>query len=131
MPVPVPADGETAVGAVAEEEIAEWQPVVLAVRVVLAEPAEQVVLVEHTEVAEPVVLVELGAEEVAVAAEYRPPQQQAVHCGQRSPERTRLCEKMEQMLLSSNEYRLFLKVQLVSFGESNYSDENRIKYLFH
>ena len=103
----VPADGETAAGAVPEEEIGEWQPVVL-VEVVLAEPVEQVVLVEHTEVAEPV---ELGAEVVAVAvvaAEYHPPQQQAVHCGQWSPEHTRLCEKMKQMLLSVNEYRLFL-----------------------
>jgi len=97
--VPVPADGETAAGAVPEEEIGEWQPVVL-VEVVLAEPVEQVVLVErvvlveHTEVAEPVELVELGAEVVAVAAvvaaEYRPPQQQAAHCGQWSPEHTHL-----------------------------------------
>jgi len=82
--VPVPADGETAAGAVPEEEIGEWQLVVL-VEVVLAEPVEQVA--EHTEVAEPAELVELGAEVVAVAAaavaaEYRPPQQQAVHCGQ-------------------------------------------------
>jgi len=106
--VPVPADGETAAGAVPGEEIEEWQPVVLA-EVVLAEPAEQFVLVEHTEVAEPVELVELGAEVVAVvAAEYRPLQQQAVHCGRWSPERTRLCEKMKQMLLSINEYGLFL-----------------------
>jgi hypothetical protein len=107
----VPADGETAAGAASEEEIEEWQLVV----VVLAEPVEQVVLVgqvvlvEHTEVAEPV---ELGAEVVAVAAvvaaEYRPPQQRAVHYGQWSPEHIRLCEKMKQMLLSINEYGLFL-----------------------
>lgn len=110
----MPADGETAAGAVPEEEIGEWQPVVL-VEVVLAEPVEQVVLVERTEVAEPVEpveLVELGAEVVAVAAvvaaEYRPPQQQAVHCGQWSPEHTHLCEKTKQMLLSINEYGLFL-----------------------
>jgi len=120
--VPVPADGETAAGAVLEEEIGEWQPVVLAEPVelvVLAEPVEQVVLAEHTGVAEPV---ELGAEVVAVvaaavaAAEYRSPQQQAVYCGQRSPERTRLCEKTKQILLSVNEYGLFLN-QLVSFCE--------------
>ena len=100
--MPVPADGETAAGAVPEEEIGEWQPVVL------AEPVEQVVLVEHTEVAEPV---ELGAEVVAVVAaavaEYRSQKHQAVHCGQWSPEHTRLCEKMKQMLLSINEYGLF------------------------
>jgi hypothetical protein len=95
-------DGETAAGAVPEEEIVEWQPVVL-VEVVLAEPVERAV--EHTEVAEPV---ELGAEVVAVAAEYRPPQQQAVHCGQWSPEHTRLCQKTKQMLLSINEHGLFL-----------------------
>jgi len=122
--VPVPADGETAAGAVPEEEIGEWQPVVLAEPVelvVLAEPVEQVVLVEHNEVAEPAELVELGAEVVAVvaaavAAEYRSLQQQAVHCGQWSPERTRLCEKTKQILLSINEYALFLD-QLVSFCE--------------
>lgn len=116
----MPADGETAAGAVPEEEIGEWQPVVL-VEVVLAEPVEQVVLVEHTEVAEPV---ELGAEVVAVAAEYHPLQQQAVHCGQWSLERTRLCEKMKETLLSVNEYGLFLYINWFLFGNV-ISDEKR------
>lgn len=117
----MPADGETAAGAVPEEEIGEWQPVVL-VEVVLAEPAEQVVLVEHTEVAEPV---ELGAEVVAVvAAEYRSLRQQAVHCGQWSPERTHLCEKTKQMLLSINEYGLFLYINWFLFANV-ISDEKR------
>jgi hypothetical protein len=68
-------------------------------------------------VAEPV---ELGAEVVAVAAvvaaEYQRPQQQAVHCGQWSPERTHLCDRVEKVLLSVDEYGLFLYVNWFLFG---------------
>jgi hypothetical protein len=98
--VPEPADGETAAGAVPEEEIGEWKPVVLVEQVVLVEHTElvdSVVLVVLVELVELVVLVELGAEVVAVAAEYHPPKQHSVYCGQRSPEHTHLWEKMEKM----------------------------------
>jgi hypothetical protein len=86
----VPVDGETAAGAVPEKEIEEWKPAVLVEQVVFVELVEQVVLVECTELVDPVVLVELGAEVVAVAAEYHPPQRHSVHCGQVPPERTHL-----------------------------------------
>jgi hypothetical protein len=114
----VPADGGTAAGVVPEEEIGEWQPVALVEQIVLAEPVGQAVLAEHIEVAEPV---ELGVEVVAVAAvvaaaEYQPLQQQAVRCGQWSPERTRLCDRMEQTLLSINEYGMVLYLNCFLFG---------------